>query len=173
MIIQNGAFMKIAKALGYILAAEIMSLFIGFTLAGSSSVLIRIISAVCTTGILICLTADFALNTAREDLRLKRINNTKTNTFSAFAIGGIMSAPALISWCVLKLSHITGAFDFYRWHKILNAYFIQIYNFININAETSSLSASQINLMLPLAFIPFASFTITYFLVLKSAVNEA
>lgn len=165
--------MKIVKALSYLFAAEIMSLFIGLTLAGSSSTFMRLISAVCTSGILICLTANFAFNTSSEALRTERTNGTKTSTAFPFVIGGIMSAPLLISWIVLKISHVSGSFDFYRWHKLLNAYFLQIYNFINTNAETASLTSIQIYLMLPLALVPFAAFTVTYFLVYKGVISEA
>ncbi len=165
--------MKIVKALGYLFAAEIMSLFIGLTLAGSSSGAMRMFSAICTTGILVCLTINFALNSAKETLRTERTDGIKASPAPAFAIGGIMSAPLLVSWIVLKISHSTESFDFYRWHKLLNAYFLQIYNFINTNAETSSLTAAQVNLMFPLVLIPFAAFTSTYFLVYKGIISES
>lgn len=84
-----------------------------------------------------------------------------------------MSAPLLISWIILKISHVTGSFDFYRWHKLLNAYFLQIYNFINTNAETASLTSAQVNLMLLLVLIPFIVFTATYFLAYKGVFSEA
>lgn len=173
MIIQKGNIMKTAKALGYLFAAEIMSLFIGLTLAGSSTTFMRLVSAVCTTGILVCLTINFAINCAKETLRTERTDGIKASPAPAFAIGGIMSAPLLISWIILKISHVTGSFDFYRWHKLLNAYFLQIYNFINTNAETASLTSAQVNLMLLLVLIPFIVFTATYFLAYKGVFSEA
>lgn len=165
--------MKYIKSLIFIAAAEILSLFLGLTLAGSSSVFMRSVSAVCTAGILICLTVNYAMSVAKEDLRLERVNGTKTPAAAAFALGGIMSAPSIISWIILKISHISGSFDFYRWHKLLNAYFLQLYNFINSDAETAALTPGQVNIMLLPAFIPFAAFIAAYFLVYKGVISES
>lgn len=161
---------NIVKALGYVAAAEILSLFIGLTLAGSSSTAIRFVSAVCTTGIIICLMANFAANCAGEELRRSRTDGTALSFGKAFAVGGVTSAPALISWVVLLVSKTTGAFDFYRWHKLLNGCFLQIYNFINSNASTGALTNAQIMLMLPLVLIPALSYIIAYYLVIGGVI---
>lgn len=162
--------MKYIKALGYVAAANVMSLFIGLTLAMSSSSLICFISIICTVGILICLMVNFAINTARSDLKNERIENKKPNSAAPFLIGATASLPALISWIVLYISHSTGAFDYYKWHKLLNAYFLQIYNSINPDASTAALQSSQIMIMFGLVFIPFLSFITAYFLVKKGVI---
>ena len=163
--------MKYLKALGYITAADILSLFISLTLASSSSSIFRLISAVCTTGILICLLASFAIKTAKEDMRLERITGTKTRLFVPVSVGAVTSLPALASWILLYISHSTGSFDFYKWHKLLNAYFLQIYNFINSDASAAALSGAQVMAMLGLVLVPFVSFNAAYFLVYKGIIS--
>lgn len=157
--------MKYIKALGYIAAAEVLSLFIGLTLASSSSIFIRLISTICTVGILICLMINFAVGTARDDLKSERINGSKTNHAVTLTVGMTVSIPALASWIILLISHSSDSFDFYRWHKLLNAYFLQIYNFINPDASSAALQSSEIMIMLAPVFIPFLTFTATYFLI--------
>ncbi len=156
--------MKHLKILGYVIAAEFLSLFIGITLATSSSAAIRLISAICTTGILVCFMVSYAITSAKADLRNERTAGTKINSLSVITTGITASLPALFSWIVLYVSHSSGRFDFYRWHKILNAYFLQIYNFINADASTAALSSGEVLGMLVLVAIPFVSYTVAYFL---------
>lgn len=156
--------MKYIRALGYVIAAEILSLFIGLTLAMYSSFAIRCISAVCTIGILICLVANFAINTASDNLKNERISGKKASHIQPLMLGITVSLPALASWILLYISHLTAAFDFYKWHKLLNAYFLQIYNFINSDASSTALTSGQIYIMLIFVFIPFLTFISTYYL---------
>ena len=165
--------MKYLKAIGYIAAAEVLSLFVGLTLASSSSTFIRTISAVCTSGILICLMINFAVNTARADLKKERISGNGTNHAVTVTVGITASLPAVISWIVLYISHSSGSFDFYRWHKLLNAYFLQIYNFINPDASTAALSGNQVMVMLSFAAVPCLTFITAYFLVYKGIIRPA
>ena len=75
----------------------------------------------------------------------ERINNKKINLLLPVSMGITSSLPAALSWCILRFS--MGKYDFYRWHKIINGYFLQIYNFIEPDASSSALSAggSQYN----------------------------
>lgn len=155
--------MKYLKTFGCTVAADVLSLFIGFTLASSSMVFIRIISTVCTCGILICFMVSHGIKTAEVDMRASRINGTEPNLFQPLIHGAAASAPAFISWAILFASRASGSFDFYRWHKLINGYFLQIYNFINSDASAYALSSSQIFMMLPLAFIPAVSFISAYY----------
>lgn len=164
--------MKCLKALGYIAAADVLSLFVGLTLASSSSTFIRLISAVCTAGILICLMVNFAVNTARSDLKNERISGSETNHAVTAAAGVTASLPAVISWILLYISHSSGSFDFYKWHKLINAYFLQVYNFINSDASAAALSDAQVMAMLILAAVPCLTFIIAYFLVYKGIVSS-
>lgn len=159
--------MRYAKPFAIALAADIFSLFIGLTLAGSSMPLIRGISAVCTVSILTVIMADFAVKTAGEDIKAKRNASDGKRLASAFVMGLSASAPAIISWILLYVSVSGRSFDFYRWHKIINGYFLQIYNFINSDADSSALSMNEVLMMLPLAFIPAAVFITAYILTFK------
>ncbi len=162
--------MKIFKAFGYIAAADILSLFIGLTLASSANPLVRIISAVCACGIMVCLIASLGLKTARQDLKNQRITGEKTSFSETAAMAVTVSLPAAVSWLLLKVS-LNGGFDFYRWHKIINGYFLQIFNFINPDASSAALSSGQVWLMLGLVFVPAMVFLVSYFLVYKGFIS--
>lgn len=165
--------MKYLKAIGYIAAAEVMSLFIGLTLATSSTAVIRFICAVCTIGILVCLLASFGWKSASEDMKRERSEGIKTSPIIPVTVGITSSLPAIISWIILFISHSTGGFDYYKWHKLINAYFLQTYNFINSDASTSALTDTQVMIMLPLVIIPFLAYIIPYALVRKGIISES
>ena len=154
--------MKIFKSLAAVVTADILSLFISFTLASSSSVIIRIISVVCSVGILICFLGSFSVKAAKEEVRLERVNDVRMKSCLPFAQGIMASMPALISWIALFISHKSGSFYFYRWHKLINSYFLQIYNFINSDAKTSALTTGQIMLMLVFVFVPMIGWTVPF-----------
>lgn len=159
--------MRYLKSLAMVLAADVFSLFIGLTLAGSSMPLVKGISAVCTVGILAVIMADFAVKTAREDIKNKRDVSERKKLASAFGMGFSASAPAFLSWIILYISVSCKEFNFYRWHKIINGYFLQIYNFINADANSSALSMNEVWMMFPFAFIPAAVLVIAYILAFK------
>ena len=161
--------MRIIKTLFCVFAADILSLFIGFTLASSSEFIIRLISAVCTSLILVVILSGLAVNTANQDLKSERINNKKLNLFLPVSMGVSSSLPALASWTVLRFS--LGKYDFYRWHKIINGYFLQIYNFIEPDASSSALSVDEVNLMLIPVFVPMIVFFTAYFLVYSGIIK--
>ena len=170
--IERKIFMKFLKAFGFVIAADILCLFIGVTLASSSSGFMRLICAVCTVGILICLLASLAMKTAREDLRQERITGNKTNPVTAVLCGVTASLPAAVNWMILYIAHSSGSFDYYKWHKLLSAYFMPVCNLINDDASTSALSGSEVMLMLPLVIIPFLAYTVSYFLAYKGIISE-
>lgn len=156
--------MKFLKTILMTAAADILSLFIGMTLAGSSSAAIRFISAVCTSGILMCIMGSFAFKTAREDVKNSRAGIAKTSPVTPWLMGLTASAPGIVSWIVLKFSGL----DFYRWHKLINGWFLQIYNMINSNASSAALSSQQLLIMLPFAAVPMIVFMIGYFMGVSS-----
>lgn len=159
--------MKCLKSLAMVIAADVFSLFIGLTLAGSSMPLVKGISVVCTVGILVVIMADFAVKTARDDIKNRRDVSDGKKIVSAFGMGLSASAPAFLSWIILYISVSCKEFNFYRWHKIINGYFLQIYNFINADANSSALSMNEVWVMFPLAFIPAAVFITAYILAFK------
>ena len=87
-----------------VIAADVFSLFIGLTLAGSSMPLVKGISAVCTVGILVVIMADFAVKTARDDIKNRRDVSDGKKIVSAFGMGLSASAPAFLSWIILYIS---------------------------------------------------------------------
>ncbi len=159
--------MRYLRTLLFLAAADFLSLFIGLTLAGSANPLIRVISAICGAGIMICLMASLALKTAAADLRAERTSGGKTPLLRPAGMAVTALIPPLASWLILRI----GAFDFYRWHKLINGWFIQIYNMINPDAGSSALTDGQIWAMLPLAFVPAAVFGLFYVLGYKGAID--
>ncbi|MCM1006721.1 MAG: hypothetical protein NC485_02135 [Ruminococcus flavefaciens] len=159
--------MRYLQSLAMVLAADVFSLFIGLTLAGSSMPLVKGISAVCTVSILAVIMADFAVKTAREDIKNKRDLSERKKFASAFGMGFSASLPAFLSWIILYISVSCKEFNFYRWHKIINGYFLQIYNFINVDANSAALSKNEVWMMFPLTFIPALVFIIAYILAFK------
>lgn len=149
-------------------AADILALFIGMTLAGSSSDFIRVISAVCTFGILICILGSFANKSAREDVKNQRAGIADTSTVMPWLMGLTASMPGIISWLILRFSSL----DFYRWHKLINGWFLQIYNMINSNASSAALTPQQTMIMLPFAAVPMIVFMVGYFMGVHSEKKE-
>lgn len=156
--------MKILKALGIWLACEFFCLFISLTLAGSSSTFIRIICSVCTVGILIILVSDFAVKEAEKDLKSERLSGRESSALMNIAAGITLSAPSAVSWFLLYFSVSDRNFDFYRWYKLINAPFLQIYNLINSNASSSALKISEVRMMFPMIFIHAAVYNAAYLL---------
>ncbi len=162
--------MKIVKVLGTYLAAEIFCLFIGLTLAGSSITAMRVVCSVCTAGILIVLLANLAIKTAHGDLKQERITGKKTQHTENIAAGLSASLPAAASWIVLKISVSSGKFDFYRWHKLINAPFLQMYNLIESDASSKALSSGEVYTMLIFVFIPASVYLMIYALTYKDLI---
>lgn len=163
--------MRYLKVLIFIVAADVLSLFVGLTLAGSSALLIRIISAVCGAGIMICLMASLALRTASADLKSERVTGRKTSPLLPSGMAAAALLPPLASWLILRLTS-GSSFDFYRWHKLINGWFIQIYNMIQPDASSAALTSGQILTMLPLAIVPAAVFAIFYVLGYKGIISS-
>ncbi|MBQ9898782.1 MAG: hypothetical protein IJM44_04950 [Ruminococcus sp.] len=148
--------MKISKVLISLIAAEIFCLFINITLGGTSNPLMRTVCAVCTVGILCVLLANTAIRGTQDAMKQERITGQPPRRGASAAAGLLSSVPALASWTVLLISKNSGKFDFYKWHKLINAPFLQVYNLIEPDASVRALSAGEICLMLPLTFIPAA-----------------
>lgn len=145
--------MKFIRSLGTYLAADFLCLFVGFTLAISASIFFRIASIIFTSAIMFSLLGSFAYKSAVEDRRTERTNNTKTPVTDTFLMAAGASFISIASWCIL-LASVLSDFEFYRWHKLLNSGFIQLFNFICRDASSSALSTAQVFIMLPLALMP-------------------
>ena len=163
--------MRFIRTLLYIAAADVLALFIGLTLAGSSNPLIRVVSAVCGTGIMVCLIASFALRTSYSDLKNERVTGKRTSPAAAAGMAATASLPGLFSWAVLRMT-AGSSFDFYRWHKLINGWFLQVFNLIQPDANSSALTDGQLWTMLPLALVPGAVFAAAYLLGYKGMIKE-
>lgn len=157
--------MRYLKTVCMVFAADILALFVSFTLAGSSAAAVRAVSAVCGAGILAVILVNHAVSEAKNDLKEKRMGGLRT----AFLMGASASAPCLASWAVLMLSVRVG-FQFYPAHKLINGFFIQLLNLIEPDASSAALSAGEVWLMLPLALIPAAAVITAYTLTEKGLI---
>lgn len=153
---------NILKGIGYLIFSEILCLFINLTLAFSGSFVIKIVTVFCTSVIFIGLISNFAYNTAKNDIIVQRRLAVKFSVKRKFIIALTLSLPYILLWLILFISKQGIIGDFYKVYKILNAQFLQLYNLINTGTRIDTVSFSQIVVMLLLAFIPFASFIITY-----------
>ena len=154
--------MKYLTAVMYTAAADILSLFIAITLASSSSPAMRAVSAVCTVGILCCLLITLAAKTAHADCTAERTGAGR-NRVQPVLMGVLTSLPSVISWIVLYTRAGTAS-AYYRIHKLINGFFLQIYNFIDSSADCSGLTAGKLGIMGVLALIPAAIFITAYFI---------
>lgn len=157
--------MRYIKMMCMVFAADIFALFVSFTLAGSSALPVKIISAVCGTGIL----AVLLINCAADEMKKNMKEKHKSSIGSIFLMGVSASAACLISWVLLMLS-VKRRFEFYRIHKLINGFFIQILNFIEPDASSSALSTGEVMSMLPLAFLPAAIVITTCTLTVKGMI---
>ena len=158
--------MRYIKTVFMVFAADIFALFIGFTLAGSSSAAIKAVSGICGVGILAVILADHAMVCARKDMK---DNYPKALAVSVF-MGASASLPYLVSWIFLAAS-VKWNFEFYRAHKLINSYFLQILNLIEPDASSAALSGAELQLMLPLAAVPALLTAVPYILVRKGIIS--
>ena len=158
--------MIVLKALARALAAEILCLFINVVLAGSGLPVIRAVCLVCTAGILTVLMADLGIKTAEhgrdKDRTLRKI----------LAAGAAVTPVPLASWVLLFIS-AGGGIDWYRWHKLLNAPFLQLYNLIESGASSADLDRGETLLMLPAVIIPAAALILPYIYVCRRSGRQA
>lgn len=164
--------MKILKALLRLAASEILCLFIDITFAASGSTLIRLICLICTVTLMISVLADFSIKAAREDMKASRISGEKTKISEIFAAGGAAAVPSLLSWIALCISAKGGGFDYYRWHKLLNAPFLQLYNILSSSVHASELNWTELAIMaVPIVF-PALAVVIPYLTVCRKEADK-
>lgn len=157
--------MRYFKTICMVMAADIFALFVGFTLAGSSSAAMKTVSGICGVGILAVILVNYSIVCARKDIKDKAAGAAGT----AFLMGASASLPYLVSWGVLALS-VRRHFQFYRAHKLINSYFLQILNLIEPDPSSKALSGGELLLMLPLALVPALIACISYLLVRKGLI---
>ena len=164
--------MKILKALLRLAASEILCLFIDITFAASGSTLIRLICLICTVTLMISVLADFSVKEARADMKASRISGEKAKISEIYAAGGAAAIPSLLSWITLCISAKGGGFDYYRWHKLLNAPFLQLYNILSSSVHASELNGTELAIMaVPIVF-PALAVVIPYLTVCRKEADK-
>ena len=127
--------MKVTGAILRLVAAEVLSLFVNMTFAGSGSTFIRIICLICTVLILVAVMADYSVKAARTDAKGGGKIRYRQLVCSATAV----TAVPMLSWIILFISANGDGFDFYGAHKLINAPFLHFYNLIEPSASASEL----------------------------------
>lgn len=150
--------MNVTGAVLRLAAAEVLSLFINMTFAGSGSAFIRLICLICTVLILVSVIADFSVRAAGRDAKSGGSIRYRQLIYSAAAV----TALPLASWIMLVISAKSGTFEFYGAHKLLNAPFLHFYNFIEPSASAAALSAGELAAMLLPVFVPAAVLIAVY-----------
>ncbi|WP_207647089.1 hypothetical protein [Ruminococcus flavefaciens] len=158
----KGKAMKILNALLRLAASEILCIFIDITFAASGNPFIKFICLVCTVLLMIFVLADFSVKAARADIKFARMSGETVKAAGIFAAGAAVTVPPLVSWIVLYISAKGGSFDYYRWHKLLNAAFLQLYNLINSSANSSDLTGAELAAMLVPVIVPAMAVIIPY-----------
>ena len=162
--------MRFFKALAIYTAADLLCLFIDLTFSVMDNPLVKAVNAVCSGGIMLIMLISFGLKSAAEDMKQERISGGNTRKYAAQSAAATAFVP-LFSWAGLMLS-VSGGFEFYRWHKLLNAGFLRVYNVIERSAYSVDLSFAEGLLMLPMAVIPPAVYIVTYILVRKGIIDS-
>jgi len=150
---------SVLKIFGFLIFAEILTIFIDVTLAFSGHILLRMICAVCTAGILAGLSAQAGFSIA-EDTRKKHIKPKKSE------ISGLTltcTAPYLICWTAL-LSAKCGIIqpEFYRIYKLLCAPFLSTANLFSDDVSALSLPWSGVICLFLMSLLPGTAFCISY-----------
>ncbi len=146
------------KILGYDLAAELLTLFIAFTLGFSSAVVIRAICAVCTVGILAGMATQAGYSIALSDRKQKR-----GSVMRGLLLGFTASLPFLLCWGLLLLAKLgTLPAEFYRTYKLLCAPFMAVCNLFSADISVQMLPAAGLCVLAALSLVPMAAVCIAY-----------
>lgn len=157
------------KAIGTYFFAELLCLFLALTLSAIGGGLLRLVSCICTMGVLICLYINFAVNRAKSDQR-KKNNGT---LLRRFLLSGAAALPYVL-WGVFLLLARGGVLPgtFYRWYKLLDAPFLQMCNLFSADVTAASLSWGETGILALLNLLPFAVVWVTYTLTQNGFVPE-
>ena len=150
--------MKITGAILRLAAAEVPSLFINMTLAGTGNTVIRLICLICTVLILVTVMADYSTKAAKLDAK----GGGNLRYIKLMCSAAAVTALPFASWAMLAVSANSRAFEFYGAHKLLNAPFLHFYNFIEPSVSAADLSSGELALMLLPVFVPAAVLIAAY-----------
>ncbi len=151
------------KILGFVLLAEILTLFLNLTLAFSASVVFRCITSICTLGILTGLMAQAGYAIAKSDRKLLKENPNAVRPSKPIMLGMAAIFPFQFCWILLALAKF-GVLDssFYRIYKLLCAPFLQICNLICDDVTAQALPLWGLIVLALLTIVPYAAVVIAY-----------
>ncbi len=152
-------FKNFIKGIGTYFFAEVLCLFLALTLSAVGGAIARIISCVCTIGVLICLCVNFAINRARSDKR-KGITTSWRRCF----FHSIAASVIFLIWGICLLLAKCNVLDsgFYRWYKLLDAPFLQLCNLFCMDVTADSLTWGATAVLAGINVLPFAVTWIAY-----------
>ncbi|MBQ7012755.1 MAG: hypothetical protein IJN11_02420 [Oscillospiraceae bacterium] len=154
----------------YLIAAEILTLFINVTLSVFGGTAFRVITSVCTVGILVVLMIQAGSRLGKED---KKRRNAGEKTPHIAGAGILASLPMGICWLLLlheKCSVMTAGF--YRFYKLLCAPFLQICNLLSADVTADTLPWMGVVLLGVLSLLPAAAVCISYVMVMRDVQIE-
>ncbi len=158
----------VLKILGFLLFAEILTLFINVTLAFSGSWIFRLVTAACTLAILAGLMAQAGHSIGKADRKLLKQNPDAVHPNKPVFLGLVSILPFQILWILLTLAKC-GVLDggFYRFYKLLCAPFLQVCNLICDDVTAASLPVWGLIVLALLTAVPFAAVMIAYRMTVK------
>ncbi len=157
------------KGIGYYIFAELLCLFLVFSMGLMNNIFFRIVSLVCCLGIMVCLVINFAINCHKQ----VKEAGADEGILPAVITGTAASCPYLLLYALLLASKAGQLPDtFYRIYKILNAPSINLLNLISSDVLSGSLGAVQLVLLLLVALIPMVTGCAAYILCRKGIVPE-
>ncbi len=158
-----------AKGIGYYFFAELLCIFLVFSLGLIGNVFFRVLSGVCCLGILICLIINFTINCQKE---IKF--NYDDNGAKPIIITGISASFVYLILYILLGAAKYGLIpdNFYRIYKLLNAPVMTVLNLISSDITASSISIAGFTVMLLLALIPMFTVAVTYIMCRKGVIPE-
>ena len=148
---------SVLKIFGFLILAEILTLFINLTLSFSGHLLLRLICSLCTCGILAGLCGQAGYSTA-ETYRRQHVELKKSQISG---LGFVSSLPFAVCWVLLfcaKQNLINP--EFYRTYKLLCAPFLNLCNMFSADVSALTLPVSGLITLLILSFLPMGSFCI-------------
>lgn len=157
------------KGIGYYIFAELLSLFLVFSLGLIGNIFFRLLSLICCAGIMICLVINFAINCQKE----ARLSGADSGAAEP-VIAGISASFVYFVLYLLLLAAKAGLLPdtFYRTYKLLNAPVMNLLNLISSDIAASSLGLPDLVVMLLISLVPMITAIMTYMMCRKGVIPE-
>lgn len=162
-------FKNFMKGIGNYFFAEALCLFLALTLSAIGGAIARIVSCICTIGVLVCLCINFAVNRGKSDKKANIPDGNSRRLLHSLAASVIF---LLLGICLLLAKGGILPAQFYRWYKLLDAPFLQLCNLFCKDITAASLSWSSAVILAATNLLPFAVTWISYTLTRKGFVPE-